>query len=159
MRWYVLGIDYEMNGKDLIESFQLSNKINRIIGGRPPNNFTYELFLDQNGEKISKSIGNGISVDDWLEFSPRQSLELFMFQNPTRAKRLYFDVIPKMTDDFLKYNKEYKIMSEDKKMESPLWFVNNEIDQNVLDNLSFSLILNLASVCNAETSRYFMGIY
>ena len=115
MRWYVLGIDYEMNGKDLIESFQLSNKINRIIGGRPPNNFTYELFLDQNGEKISKSIGNGISVDDWLEFSPRQSLELFMFQNPTRAKRLYFDVIPKMTDDFLKYNKEYKIMSEDKK--------------------------------------------
>ena len=108
MRWYVLGIDYEMNGKDLIESFQLSNKINRIIGGRPPNNFTYELFLDQNGEKISKSIGNGISVDDWLEFSPRQSLELFMFQNPTRAKRLYFDVIPKMTDDFLKYNKEYK---------------------------------------------------
>jgi len=157
MRWYVLGIDYEMNGKDLIESFQLSNKINRIIGGRPPNNFTYELFLDQNGEKISKSIGNGISVDDWLEFSPRQSLELFMFQNPTRAKRLYFDVIPKMTDDFLKYNKEYKIMSEDKKMESPLWFVNNETNQNVLDNLSFSLILNLASVCNAETSDILWG--
>ena len=157
MRWYVLGIDYEMNGKDLIESFQLSNKINRIIGGRPPNNFTYELFLDQNGEKISKSIGNGISVDDWLEFSPRQSLELFMFQNPTRAKRLYFDVIPKMTDDFLKYNKEYKTMSEDKKMESPLWFVNNEIDQNVLDNLSFSLILNLASVCNAETPEILWG--
>ena len=94
-----------MNGKDLIESFQLSSKINKIIGGRPPKNFTYELFLDQNGEKISKSIGNGISVDDWLKFSPRQSLELFMFQNPTRAKRLYFDVIPKMTDEFLRFSK------------------------------------------------------
>ena len=157
MRWYVLGIDYEMNGKDLIESFQLSSKINRVIGGRPPNNFTYELFLDQNGEKISKSIGNGISVEDWLEFSPRQSLELFMFQNPTRAKRLYFDVIPKMTDEFLKYNKEYKTMSLDKKVESPLWFVNNESDQNVLDNLSFSLILNLANVCNAETPEILWG--
>ena len=150
MRWYVLGIDYEMNGKDLIESFQLSNKINRIIGGKPPNNFTYELFLDQNGEKISKSIGNGISVDEWLDFSPRQSLELFMFQNPTRAKRLYFDVIPKMTDEFLRYSKDYQSMNTEKKIESPLWFINNENDQKILNNLSFTLILNLASVCNAE---------
>ena len=157
MRWYVLGIDYEMNGKDLIESFQLSNKINRIIGGRPPNNFTYELFLDQNGEKISKSIGNGISVDDWLEFSPLQSLELFMFHNPNRAKRLYFDVIPKMTDEFLKYNKDYVTMNEDNQMQSPLWFVNNEVDQKVLNNLSFSLILNLASVCNADTPDILWG--
>ena len=153
MRWYVLGVDYEMNGKDLIESFQLSSKINKIIGGRPPKNFTYELFLDQNGEKISKSIGNGISVDDWLKFSPRQSLELFMFQNPTRAKRLYFDVIPKMTDEFLRFSKEYSFVDEEKKLESPLWFINNEKDQKVLENLSYNLILNLASVCNAETSE------
>ena len=105
MRWFVLGVDYEMNGKDLIESFVLSSRINKIIGGKPPNNFTYELFLDENGEKISKSIGNGISVEDWLKFSPIQSLELFMFQNPTRAKRLYFDIIPKMTDDYLRLRK------------------------------------------------------
>ena len=116
-------------------------------------NFTYELFLDQNGEKISKSIGNGISVDDWLKFSPRQSLELFMFQNPTRAKRLYFDVIPKMTDEFLRFSKEYSFVDEEKKLESPLWFINNEKDQKVLENLSYNLILNLASVCNAETSE------
>ena len=81
MRWYVLGVDYEMNGKDLIESYMLSSKINRLIGGKPPVNFTYEL-LDEKGEKISKSIGNGISVDDWMKFSPKQSLELFMFQEP-----------------------------------------------------------------------------
>ena len=86
MRWNVLNIDYEMNGKDLIESFVLSSKINRVIGGKPPNNFTYELFLDENGEKISKSIGNGISVEDWLKFSPQESLELFMFQNPAEQR-------------------------------------------------------------------------
>ncbi len=157
MRWFVLGIDYEMNGKDLIESFQLSNKIIKIIGGRSPNNFTYELFLDQNGEKISKSIGNGISVDDWLSFSPRESLELFMFQNPTRAKRLYFDIIPKMTDEFLNSSRAYNELNSEKKYESPIWFINNEGDQKILQNLSFSLILNLASVCNAETPEILWG--
>ena len=102
-------------------------------------------------KKISKSIGNGISVDEWLDFSPRQSLELFMFKNPTRAKRLYFDVIPKMTDEFLReYSKDYQSMNTEKKIESPLWFINNENDQKILNNLSFTLILNLASVCNAE---------
>ena len=151
MRWYVLNIDYEMNGKDLIESFILSSKINRIIGGRPPNNFTYELFLDEKGEKISKSIGNGISVDDWLEFSPQESLELFMFQNPTRAKRLYFDVIPKMTDEYLKLRKDFEVLDIDEKYKSPIWFLNNEKEFNILENFSFNMILNLANVCNAES--------
>ena len=86
MRWYVLGVDYEMNGKDLIESFILSNKIIRTIGGKAPVNFTYELFLDEKGEKISKSIGNGISVDDWLEFSSKNSLELLCFKIPIEQK-------------------------------------------------------------------------
>ncbi len=157
MRWLALEVDYEMNGKDLIESFQLSSKINRVIGGRPPNNFTYELFLDQNGEKISKSIGNGISVEDWLTFSPRQSLELFMFQNPNRAKRLYFDVIPKMTDDYLRLIKESESTNIKDNIESPLWFIESEGEQKILDNITFNLILNLASVCNAENSEILWG--
>ena len=157
MRWYVLNIDYEMNGKDLIESFILSSKINRIIGGRPPNNFTYELFLDEKGEKISKSIGNGISVQDWLEFSPQESLELFMFQNPTRAKRLYFDVIPKMTDEYLKLRKDFEDLDVDEKYKSPIWFLNNEKEFNILENFSFNMILNLANVCNAESSEILWG--
>ena len=157
MRWLVLNVDYEMNGKDLIESFILSSKINRIIGGTPPNNFTYELFLDEKGEKISKSIGNGISVEEWLEFSPRESLELFMFQNPTRAKRLYFDVIPKMTDDFLKLKKEYSGLDEKERVKNPLWFMRNEEDTKIIKNLSFNMILNLANVCNADSSEILWG--
>ncbi len=157
MRWYVLNIDYEMNGKDLIESFILSSKINRIIGGRPPNNYTYELFLDEKGEKISKSIGNGISVDDWLEFSPQESLELFMFQNPTRAKRLYFDVIPKMTDEYLKLRKDFEVLDVDEKYKSPIWFLNNDKEFNMLENFSFNMILNLANVCNAESPEILWG--
>ncbi len=157
MRWLILNVDYEMNGKDLIESFVLSSKINRIIGGRPPNNFTYELFLDEKGEKISKSIGNGISVEDWLEFSPRESLELFMFQNPTRAKRLYFDVIPKMTDEYLKLRKDYENTVTEDKLKSPVWFINNDKEFNLLENFSFNMILNLANVCNADTADVLWG--
>ncbi len=158
MRWKVLDVDYEMNGKDLIESFQLSSKINKTIGGTPPCNFTYELFLDENGEKISKSIGNGISVDDWLKFSPRESLELFMFQNLNRAKKLYFDVIPKMTDEFLRFKTNYTQIDEKKKFESPMWFINFDKDQeDIPDKISFNMILNLASVCNAENSAILWG--
>jgi lysyl-tRNA synthetase class 1 len=157
MRWYVLNVDYEMNGKDLIESFILSRKINKIIKGKPPNNFTYELFLDENGQKISKSIGNGISVDDWLKFSPRESLELFMFQNPNRAKRLYFDVIPKMTDEYLRFRKDFNNLGADDKLQNPLWFVDSNEDHKILENFSFNMILNLANVCNAETSDILWG--
>ena len=157
MRWLALNVDYEMNGKDLIESFFLSSKINRVIGGRPPNNFTYELFLDEKGEKISKSIGNGITVEDWLEFSPIESLELFMFQNPTRAKRLYFDVIPKMTDDYLKLRKDFENMNDNEKNNSPIKFINCKDEFKILENFSFNMILNLANVCNAESSDILWG--
>ncbi|MEE2694739.1 MAG: lysine--tRNA ligase [Pseudomonadota bacterium] len=157
MRWYVLDVDYEMNGKDLIESFILSKRINKIIGGKPPNNYTYELFLDENGEKISKSVGNGISVDDWLKFSPQESLELFMFQNPNRAKRLYFDVIPKMTDEYLRYRKDYDNLEIEKKLQNPLWFIDSDKDHKILENFSFNMILNLANVCNAETPDILWG--
>ena len=157
MRWYVLGIDYEMNGKDLIESYILSNKITKIIGGRTPVNYTYELFLDERGEKISKSIGNGISVDDWLRFSNKKSLELYMFQNPNRAKRLFFDVIPKTTDELLKLKNDYDNLSKEQKFNSPIWFIDEKNKDKIPEKISFNMILNLASVCNAESSEVLWG--
>ncbi|MBT3306564.1 MAG: lysine--tRNA ligase, partial [Alphaproteobacteria bacterium] len=99
MRWVALGVDYEMSGKDLIDSVNLSGKICRILGAKPPAGFTYELFLDENGEKISKSRGNGLTVEEWLRYAPPESLSLFMYQKPKAAKRLYFDVIPRNVDD------------------------------------------------------------
>ena len=157
MRWYVLGVDYEMNGKDLIESYLLSNKINKTIGGISPVNYTYELFLDEKGEKISKSIGNGISVEDWLRFSNKKSLELFMFQNPNRAKRLFFDVIPKTTDELLKLKNDYDNLVKDQKLNSPIWFIDGQNEEKTPDKISFNMILNLASVCNAESSEILWG--
>ncbi|MDE0728706.1 MAG: lysine--tRNA ligase, partial [Alphaproteobacteria bacterium] len=103
MRWFALDVDYEMSGKDLIESVKLSSKICRILGARPPESFTYELFLDDQGKKISKSIGNGITIDEWLRYASPESLSLYMFQQPRRAKRLFFDVIPRAADDYLRF--------------------------------------------------------
>src|SRR5690348_18508730 len=101
MRWTAFEVDYEMSGKDLIDSVKLASKICKILGGRPPEGFNYELFLDDKGEKISKSKGNGLSVEEWLRYAPPESLALYMFQAPRRAKRLYFDVIPRAIDDYL----------------------------------------------------------
>ena len=94
MRWFALSVDYEMSGKDLIPSVELSTKIVRVLGGTPPETFTYELFLDEGGQKISKSKGNGLSVDEWLTYGTEESLALFMFGKPHAAKKLYFDVDP-----------------------------------------------------------------
>ena len=101
MRWTALGVDYEMAGKDLIESVTLSSKICKALGGVPPEGFNYELFLDDKGEKISKSKGNGLTIDEWLRYATPESLSLFMFQKPKTAKRLYFDVIPRAVDEYL----------------------------------------------------------
>ena len=100
MRWFALGVDYEMSGKDLIDSVRLSGRICRILGGSPPEGFTYELFLDEHGQKISKSRGNGLSVEEWLRYAPPESLAQFMYHQPQRAKRLYFDAIPRAVDDY-----------------------------------------------------------
>jgi lysyl-tRNA synthetase class 1 len=116
MRWYALGIDYEMSGKDLSESVKLSSKITSIMGGTPPAGFSYELFLDQNGEKISKSRGNGLSVEEWLTYGTAESLALFMYNQPKRAKRLYFDVVPKMVDDYFSHQSAYGIRTPPPKL-------------------------------------------
>ena len=107
MRWYALKVDYEMAGKDLIDSVKLSSRIVRALGGEPPEGFNYELFLDEKGEKISKSKGNGLTIDQWLTYASPESLALFMFQKPMAAKKLHFDVIPRAVDDYLRFLDAY----------------------------------------------------
>jgi lysyl-tRNA synthetase class 1 len=103
MRWVALGVDYEMAGKDLIDSVKLSGKICRALGGTPPEGFNYELFLDDKGQKISKSKGNGLTIDEWLRYASPESLSLFMYREPKAAKRLHFDVIPRNVDDYQQF--------------------------------------------------------
>ncbi len=151
MRWYALGVDYEMSGKDLIPSVELSSRICRILGGRPPQNLTYELFLDENGQKISKSKGNGIAVEDWLRYAPPESLALFMYQAPKRAKRLYFDVIPKNVDDYLTHVAKFREQDAAARLQNPAWHIHDGAPPAEAESpLGFGLLLNLASVCHAE---------
>ena len=107
LRWAALGVDYEMSGKDLIDSVKLSSRICRVLGAEPPDGFNYELFLDENGQKISKSKGNGLTIEEWLAYASPESLSLFMFQKPRAAKRLYFDVIPKAVDEYFTFLDAY----------------------------------------------------
>jgi lysyl-tRNA synthetase class 1 len=123
MRWHALGVDYEMSGKDLIDSVRLSGRICRILGSAPPEGFTYELFLDENGQKISKSKGNGLSVDEWLRYAPQSSLGQFMYQAPQRAKRLHFDVIPRAVDEYIANAARLATQSEDERRTNPAWHV------------------------------------
>jgi len=162
MRWFALGVDYEMAGKDLIDSVTLSSKITRILGGAPPEGFNYELFLDQNGQKISKSRGNGLTIEEWLAYAPPESLSLYMFQQPRRAKRLYFDVIPKATDEWLNFLDAFaREEAPAKRLDSPAWHVHAGEPPAPLKldgaPISFSMLLNLASACNAEDKAVLWG--
>ncbi len=157
MRWVALGVDYEMSGKDLIDSVKLSSAICRILGGRPPEGFTYELFLDENGEKISKSRGNGLAVEEWLAYAPQESLSLFMFQQPRRAKRLYFDTIPKNVDDYLACLEKYAEQDDEQKLENPAWHIHAGPPPANDSPLGFGLLLNLAGVCNAQDKAVLWG--
>jgi lysyl-tRNA synthetase class 1 len=123
MRWVALGVDYEMSGKDLIDSVRLSSEIARLLGGTPPEGFTYELFLDENGEKISKSRGNGLTVEEWLRYATPESLSLFMYQAPRKAKRLYFDVIPRHVDDYLTFLEAFEEQDAAKRLGNPVWHI------------------------------------
>lgn len=151
MRWYALGVDYEMSGKDLIDSVKLSSKICRILGNEPPLNLTYELFLDANGQKISKSKGNGLSVEEWLRYGPAESLAHYMFQQPTRAKRLYTDMIPRATDEYLALVQKGEQQSAEEFLSSPVWFIHEgKLRPQDTSPVSFTALLNLASVANAR---------
>ncbi|MDI2090030.1 lysine--tRNA ligase [Commensalibacter oyaizuii] len=168
MRWYALGVDYEMSGKDLIDSVRLSTKICKILGGTPPTNLTYELFLDDQGQKISKSKGNGLSIEEWLNYAPEQSLAQYMFNAPKRAKRLFFDVIPKATDEYLQHvsnwaeleaKKDSVEPSEKEKIyNNPAWFIHNgQLPQKAGSPITFAMLLNLASVANVERAEILWG--
>ena len=150
MRQYALDVDYEMSGKDLAESVKQANRIQKAIGGRGPATFTYELFLDEEGEKISKSKGNGLSLDDWLTYAPPESLSLFMYNKPRAAKRLYFDVIPRMVDDYLTFRNKITDQDQAQLLENPVWHVHSGAVPRERGGVSFGLLLNLASVCNAQ---------
>jgi lysyl-tRNA synthetase class 1 len=150
MRWYALDVDYEMSGKDLIDSVKLSGRICRILGGVPPTNLTYELFLDEEGQKISKSKGNGLSVEDWLKYAPPESLALYMFQKPKTAKRLFFDVIPKAVDEYLDFLGKFPAETAEAQINNPAWHIHNGKPPQDTLAVSFGMLLNLASACHAE---------
>jgi lysyl-tRNA synthetase class 1 len=156
MRWHALGVDYEMSGKDLIDSVRLSGRICRILGSAPPVGFTYEHFLDEQAQKISKSKGNGLSVEDWLKYAPPESLSQFMFNQPGRAKRLYFDVIPRAVDEYLA--NATKAHADPDARTNPAWHIHaGHVPQSAHSPLSFAMLLNLASVVNAETPDILWG--
>jgi lysyl-tRNA synthetase class 1 len=157
MRWHVLGVDYEMSGKDLIPSVQLANKICRELGSPPPEGFNYELFLDDKGQKISKSKGNGLSVEEWLAYAPPESLALFMYQKPRAAKRLYFDVIPRAVDDYLTFTEKFPEENPAQRLENPSWHIHNGKPPVTGSSLSYGILLNLASVANAEAKEHLWG--
>jgi lysyl-tRNA synthetase class 1 len=157
MRWYALGVDYEMSGKDLIPSVELGNKICRILGARPPEGFNYELFLDEKGEKISKSKGNGLSVEEWLAYAPPESLSLFMYQKPRAAKRLYFDVIPRAVDDYLSFLEKFPQEEAARRLENPVWHIHDGKPPVEAAHLSFNILMNLVSVCNSEDKAVVWG--
>jgi lysyl-tRNA synthetase class 1 len=155
MRWAALDVDYEMYGKDHRPNAQLYSSICNILGGKEPIQFFYELFLNEEGAKISKSKGNSITVDEWLKYAPEDSLSLFMYSNPTRAKRLHFDVIPKNVDEYIIFNHKYHAETDlVKKLANPLYHIHNG-DVPIIHNfgISFGLLLNLVSVCNSDNKK------
>lgn len=157
MRWTALGVDYEMAGKDLIDSVRLSGAIARILGAQPPEGFSYELFLDENAEKISKSRGNGLTIEEWLTYASPESLSLYMFQSPRKAKRLYFDVIPKAVDEYLSHLRSYPSLEADKQLNNPVWHIHEGAPGAAELPISFNLLLNLVSASNSEDASVLWG--
>ena len=150
MRWYALDVDFEMYGKDLIESAILSTKIIKLIGKTNPSGFAYELFLDEKGEKISKSKGNGITIEQWLEYASPESLSLYMYQNPKRAKKLYKEIVSKTVDEYLEFLEKTKNQDELQLLMNPLWHVHNSNVPKEHMIMSFSMLLNLVETSNAD---------
>jgi lysyl-tRNA synthetase class 1 len=168
MRWYALKVDYEMAGKDLIDSVKLSSNIVRALGGVAPEGFNYELFLDEKGQKISKSKGNGLTIEDWLTYASPESLSLFMYQKPREAKRLYFDVIPRTVDEYLQFLGGYSRQDVKSQLGNPVWHIHSShppapevLQQAGIEgagaSISFGMLLNLAAVANSEDPSVLWG--
>lgn len=157
MRWHALGIDYEMAGKDLIDSVKVGNKICRVLGSQPPEGFNYELFLDDKGQKISKSKGNGLTIEEWLRYASPESLQLFMYQKPMTAKRLYFDIIPKNVDEYFAHVAGFSAQDIAGQINNPAWHIHGGKVPAGDMPVSFSLLLNLVSASNAQDSAVLWG--
>jgi lysyl-tRNA synthetase, class I len=157
MRWVALGVDYEMAGKDLIDSVKLSGEIARALGAAPPEGFNYELFLDEKGQKISKSKGNGITIEEWLRYANPESLSLFMYREPKAAKRLYFDVIPRHVDEYQQFLEGYRRQEWKQRLGNPVWHIHSGEPPQPEIPVSYSLLLNLVSASNAENASTLWG--
>jgi lysyl-tRNA synthetase class 1 len=157
MRWVALGVDYEMAGKDLIDSVKLSSEICRTLGGTPPEGFNYELFLDENGQKISKSKGNGLTIDEWLRYASPESLSLFMYREPKAAKRLYFDVIPRHADEYLQFLDAYPRQAPKEQLGNPVWHIHSGAPPKSDNTVPFGMLLSLVTASNAENAETLWG--
>jgi lysyl-tRNA synthetase class 1 len=157
MRWVALGVDYEMAGKDLIDSVKLSGEIARALGGTPPEGFNYELFLDEQGQKISKSKGNGLTIEEWLRYASPESLSLFMYREPKAAKRLYFDVIPRHVDEYQQLLEGYQRQDLKQRLANPVWHIHTGDPPPSDMPISFAMLLTLVSSSNAENAETLWG--
>jgi len=157
MRWAALSVDYEMSGKDLIDSVKLAAQICRAIDAAPPEGFNYELFLDEKGQKISKSKGNGLTIEEWLTYAPTESLGLYMFQKPKTAKKLYFDVIPKAVDEYYSFLSAYPGQDWKNRLGNPVWHMHNGNPPALDLPVPFALLLNLVSASNAQNKAVLWG--
>ena len=157
LRWFALGVDYEMSGKDLIDSVRLSSRIVKALGGLSPEGFNYELFLDENGQKISKSKGNGLTIDDWLSYASPESLSLYMYQKPKTAKRLFFDVIPRAVDDYYNFVSAYHRQDAVQRLENPAFHIHSGSPPEYEMPVTFGLLMNLVSAANAEAPEVLWG--
>ena len=157
MRWTALGVDYEMAGKDLIDSVKLSGQICRALDGAPPEGFNYELFLDDKGQKISKSKGNGLTIDEWLRYASPESLALFMYREPKAAKRLHFDVIPRNVDDYYQFLDGLSRQDGRQQLQNPVWHIHSGAPPKSDMPLSFQMLLTLVSSSNAENAETLWG--
>lgn len=169
MRWVALGIDYEMAGKDLIDSVKVSSAIARALDATPPEGFNYELFLDEQGQKISKSKGNGLTIEQWLSYGSQESLALFMYSRPREAKKLHFDVIPRAADEYLQFLGGYERQDWKNRLGNPVWHIHNgtppapeviasgEGENVAKTQVTFGLLMNLVAVANAEDKDVLWG--
>ncbi|WP_421854182.1 lysine--tRNA ligase [Oricola sp.] len=157
MRWAALGVDFEMFGKDHGPNAPVYDRICKVLGGRAPEHYIYELFLDQNGEKISKSKGNGLTIDEWLTYAPTESLALYMFQKPRTAKRLYFDVIPKAVDEYFAFSSAYDRQDWQGRLNNPVWHIHSGTPPKMDMPVPFAMLLNLVSASNAHDKGVLWG--
>ncbi len=146
MRWVALGVDYEMAGKDLIDSVTQSSRIARVLGGRPPEGFNYEMFLDENGEKISKSKGNGLSLEQWLTYGPEESLAFYAYREPKKAKQLHMGVIPRAVDEYWQFRGNYETQAVKERLGNPVHHIHDGTLPDGELPVTFGLLLNLVGV-------------